>query len=89
MVQFIWHCPVYYIAFVKAWNIIIIFSMYDMYADGDSIGDGLSFGKCWDDDANTVILSVHFVSIVSCNQRDASYWDKDMFGSNISFIQSF
>ena len=23
-----------------------------MYADGDSIGDGLTFGKCWDDDAN-------------------------------------
>ena len=25
-----------------------------MYADGDSIGDGLSFGKCWDDDANGI-----------------------------------
>ena len=25
-----------------------------MYADGDSVGDGLSFGKCWDDDANTI-----------------------------------
>ena len=29
-------------------------SFHAMYADGDSIGDGLTFGKCWDDDANGI-----------------------------------